>query len=123
MLEIRPEISDEDVNAFLKHAHWEDIADVLYEVVPISEGAHSRSSACCHLLTLVADQPLPAHLPRPLRTTVRSLLKHELDILRIPQVSFFEWLAHFVDDPDLKEKLEFFCTGEGQVRPWCSPLS
>lgn len=60
------------------------------------------------------DQPLPSHLQSPLRTTLRYLLKNELDIESVPRVSFFEWLAGF-SEGDMQEKLRWFCSGEGQV--------
>jgi hypothetical protein len=75
----------------------------------------------CHYWTrfltsflFMTDQPLPPHLPNPYRTTIRNLLKFELDICSVPRVSFFEWLAAF-SEGDMKEKLTWFCDGEGQV--------
>lgn len=64
----------------------------------------------------IADAPLPSHLPVPYVTTLRHLLTHELDISAVPRLTFFEWLAQF-SEGDMQEKLRWFCTGEGQVRP------
>lgn len=58
------------------------------------------------------DIPLPSTLP-PL-CTVRYLLQHYLDINSVPRRSFFELLIYFADNELEKEKLEEFCTAEGQ---------
>ena len=38
------------------------------------------------------------------------------DIGSVPRRSFFEMLAHFAEDELEREKLNEFCTPEGQVR-------
>ncbi|SCV67968.1 BQ2448_89 [Microbotryum intermedium] len=96
VLEIRPHNLPQDVDQFLSSARWSEIADQ-----PFRLDAHSD------------NRPLPSHFPRPFTTTLRYLLTYELDISGVPRLSFFEWLAHF-SEGDMKEKLQFFCTGEGQ---------
>ncbi|KAI5477463.1 NADPH-dependent diflavin oxidoreductase 1 [Pseudohyphozyma bogoriensis] len=96
VVEIRPQNSPEDVSTFLASIGWTSIADDLYSITAASP-----------------DQPLPPHFPSPYLTTLRHLLTHELDVTCVPRVSFFEWLAFF-SDGDMKEKLQFFTTGEGQ---------
>ncbi|XP_060075964.1 NADPH-dependent diflavin oxidoreductase 1-like [Ylistrum balloti] len=46
--------------------------------------------------------------------TVEYLLRHYLDINSVPRRSFFELLVYFADNELEKEKLEEFCTAEGQ---------
>ncbi|OWF37436.1 NADPH-dependent diflavin oxidoreductase 1-like [Mizuhopecten yessoensis] len=58
------------------------------------------------------DIPLPFTLPH--LCTVSYLLQHYLDINSVPRRSFFELLVYFADNELEKEKLEEFCTAEGQ---------
>lgn len=120
VLEIRPHNSAADVQKFIDNVGWQDLADIEYEISATSPGMSVLSSDLT-ILTIYLDQPLPHHLPSPLRTTIRNLLQYELDIQSIPRVSFFEWLAGF-SDGDMKEKLNWFCSGEGQVSHFPSKL-
>ncbi|SCZ91319.1 BZ3500_MvSof-1268-A1-R1_Chr1-2g01331 [Microbotryum saponariae] len=96
VLEIRPQNSPEDVDRFLSSAGWTELAHQ-----PFRLEAHNN------------NRPLPSHFPQSFITTLHYLLTYELDISGVPRLSFFEWLAHF-SEGDMKEKLQFFCTGEGQ---------
>ena len=59
------------------------------------------------------DVSLPASLPQP--CSVGELVRGYLDIGSIPRRSFFEMLSHFAEDELEREKLQEFCTPEGQV--------
>ncbi|KAK3088044.1 hypothetical protein FSP39_013874 [Pinctada imbricata] len=90
---IHPENSPETVSDFIQYM-----------------GLHSDS-----MFTLQQndpDIPLPLCLPSP--CTVSYLVTHYLDINSVPRRSFFELLAQFSEDELEKEKLEEFCTAEGQ---------
>ncbi|XP_022327985.2 NADPH-dependent diflavin oxidoreductase 1-like [Crassostrea virginica] len=56
--------------------------------------------------------PLPSLLPQP--CSVRHLVQHYLDINSVPRRSFFEFMALFSTNELEKEKLQEFCTPEGQ---------
>ncbi|XP_015765584.1 PREDICTED: NADPH-dependent diflavin oxidoreductase 1-like [Acropora digitifera] len=58
------------------------------------------------------DIPLPYQLPRP--CSVRHLVEHYLDIQGVPRRYFFELLSHFTTSELEKEKLQEFCSAEGQ---------
>lgn len=66
------------------------------------------------------DIPLPTTLPDV--CTVEYLLQHYMDINSVPRRSFFELLVYFADNELEKEKLEDFCTAEGQeeVYSYCN---
>ncbi|XP_048772680.2 NADPH-dependent diflavin oxidoreductase 1-like [Ostrea edulis] len=69
----------------------------------------------CQRFTLHQNDPnipLPPLLPQP--CTVQHLVKHYLDINSVPRRSFFEFMALFSTDELEKEKLQEFCTPEGQ---------
>lgn len=59
------------------------------------------------------DIPLPSQLPQP--CSVHHLVQHYLDINSVPRRSFFEFMALFTTNELEKEKLQEFCTPEGQV--------
>lgn len=59
------------------------------------------------------ERPLPSHWPR--QTTLRQLFTHYLDIFAVPRRSFFEWLSYFTTAELETEKLQEFCTADGQV--------
>lgn len=59
------------------------------------------------------DIPLPDQLPQP--CTIRHLVEHYLDIQGVPRRYFFELLSHFTNSELEKEKLQEFCSAEGQV--------
>ncbi|XP_062612772.1 NADPH-dependent diflavin oxidoreductase 1-like isoform X2 [Saccostrea cucullata] len=56
--------------------------------------------------------PLPSQLPLP--CSMRHLVQHYLDINSVPRRSFFEFMALFSCNELEKEKLQEFCTPEGQ---------
>ncbi|XP_067017223.1 NADPH-dependent diflavin oxidoreductase 1-like [Acropora muricata] len=58
------------------------------------------------------DIALPYQLPRP--CSVRHLVEHYLDIQGVPRRYFFELLSHFTTSELEKEKLQEFCSAEGQ---------
>lgn len=62
---------------------------------------------------LLTDIPLPDSLPSP--SSVRHLVQHHLDIQGTPRRYFFELLSHFTTSELEKEKLQEFCSAEGQV--------
>ncbi|XP_076454641.1 NADPH-dependent diflavin oxidoreductase 1-like [Babylonia areolata] len=59
-----------------------------------------------------ADTPLPSSLPQP--CSIEEAVRCYLDIGSVPRRSFFEMLAHFAEDELEREKLQEFCTPEGQ---------
>ena len=59
------------------------------------------------------EQPLPANVPPAL--TLRETFTKYLDIHAIPRRSFFDLLRHFAINDLEREKLNEFCTPEGQV--------
>ncbi|KAL8625897.1 hypothetical protein ACOMHN_012489 [Nucella lapillus] len=58
------------------------------------------------------DVALPSSLPQP--CSIDQLVRCYLDIGSVPRRSFFEMLAHFAEDELEREKLQEFCTPEGQ---------
>ena len=60
------------------------------------------------------DVPLPPLFPSP--CSVEWLVSHHLDINSVPRRSFFELLKYHADDEMEREKLEEFCTAQGQVK-------
>ncbi|CAG5115516.1 unnamed protein product [Candidula unifasciata] len=58
------------------------------------------------------DVPLPANFPSP--CSVRWLLTRYLDFNSVPRRSFFELLKYHADDELELEKLEEFCSPQGQ---------
>ncbi|KAK9894229.1 NADPH dependent diflavin oxidoreductase 1 [Cystobasidium minutum MCA 4210] len=95
ILELRPENLPEDVEQFLKVMKWTDQAEEVLEVKSVSR-----------------ERPLPAHWPK--QTTLRQLFTRYLDIFSVPRRSFFEWLSYFTTSELETEKLQEFCTAEGQ---------
>ncbi|CAG2236503.1 Sulfite reductase [NADPH] flavoprotein alpha-component,NADPH-dependent diflavin oxidoreductase 1 [Mytilus edulis] len=65
-----------------------------------------------HIQQQDLDIGLPDTLPQP--CSVQYLVQHYLDINSVPRRSFFELLSYFADNELEKEKLEEFCTAEGQ---------
>ena len=57
--------------------------------------------------------PLPDILKKP--CTIFDLAQHYFDLTCIPRRYFFELLAHFTTSDLEKEKLNEFCTPQGQV--------
>ena len=65
------------------------------------------------LLSPLADTPLPVSLPNP--CSMSHIATHYLGIQSVPRRSFFEYLSKFTENELEREKLEEFCTAEGQV--------
>ncbi|KAI9592068.1 hypothetical protein BDF19DRAFT_472185 [Syncephalis fuscata] len=95
ILDIMPENRIQDVDAFLDYIGLLNEAD--------------RSVQIC---ATDRDYPLPTGLNMVL--TLRQLCQYWLDIFSVPRRSFFELTAHFAQDPEHAEKLEFFSSAEGQ---------
>lgn len=60
------------------------------------------------------DEDISYPLPLPSPCSIRYLVTHYFDIQSVPRRSFFELLSLFADDEMEREKLEEFCTPEGQ---------
>ncbi|XP_078382662.1 NADPH-dependent diflavin oxidoreductase 1-like isoform X2 [Oculina patagonica] len=58
------------------------------------------------------DIPIPHQLPQP--CSIQHLVQHYLDIQGVPRRYFFELLSHFTTSDLEKEKLQEFCSAEGQ---------
>lgn len=65
------------------------------------------------LCIFLSEQPLPANVPPTL--TLREAFTRYLDINAVPRRSFFNLLRHFATEELEREKLDEFCTPEGQV--------
>ncbi|KZV82038.1 riboflavin synthase domain-like protein [Exidia glandulosa HHB12029] len=89
-----PQANADDVETLLARLGWHDTAD---SPIRIRQG-------------------LPAHFPAEgeNKTTLREVMTKYVDIAAVPRRSFFEWIRHFTSDEQHKEKLEEFCTPEGQ---------
>ncbi|EJD43010.1 riboflavin synthase domain-like protein [Auricularia subglabra TFB-10046 SS5] len=93
-----PEAHADDVEAFLQRLGWSAAdADAPLLVRPTS-----------------SDLSLPAHFSADAPVTLRDVLTKYVDIAAVPRLSFFEVIRHFTDDEQHREKLEDFCTEEGQ---------
>ncbi|KAF9511508.1 hypothetical protein BS47DRAFT_1373014 [Hydnum rufescens UP504] len=84
-----------DVNYFISRQNWESIADNVYEIRNVDR-----------------DRPVPQHIP--IHLTLRELITQYLDIAAVPRLSFFEFCKNFADDARERERLEEFCSPEGQ---------
>ena len=62
---------------------------------------------------VLTDIPVPKQLPQP--CSIQHLVEHFLDIQGVPRRYFFELLSHFTTSDLEKEKLQEFCSAEGQV--------
>ncbi|KAJ7339371.1 NADPH-dependent diflavin oxidoreductase 1 [Desmophyllum pertusum] len=58
------------------------------------------------------DIPIPHQLPQP--CSIQHLVEHYLDIQGVPRRYFFELLSHFTTSDLEQEKLQEFCSAEGQ---------
>ncbi|XP_058946686.2 NADPH-dependent diflavin oxidoreductase 1-like isoform X1 [Pocillopora verrucosa] len=65
-----------------------------------------------HLEQNDPDLPVPHQLPQP--CSIKHLVEHYLDIQGVPRRYFFELLSHFTSSELEKEKLQEFCSAEGQ---------
>ncbi|KAG8901677.1 NAPDH-dependent diflavin reductase, partial [Tulasnella sp. 403] len=90
-----PETPKEDVEWLMHRMGWEALSTVPHSIEPRQNG-----------------WPLPQGFPRI--TTIEELLIKYLDISAVPRRSFFECIRHFASDEREKEKLEEFCSKEGQ---------
>ncbi len=62
------------------------------------------------------NQPIPPHLPPPNRlTTLRHLLRYNLDLRASPRKSFFEWLRRFSPDENEQERLDEFLVDPDEI--------
>lgn len=120
ILEVRPENLSEDVDQFLKVMKWQDQADQVFDIRGVTKGELASIITFSHTATdiSVKERPLPSHWPR--QTTLRQLFTHYLDVFAVPRRSFFEWLSYFTSAELETEKLQEFCSAEGQVSTDCS---
>ena len=65
------------------------------------------------IILVLVDIDIPPSLPKV--CSIQYLLQHYLDINSVPRRSFFEFLLYFATDELEKEKLQEFCSTEGQV--------
>jgi len=63
---------------------------------------------------LVADDA-SVHVLLPKRCTVHELVTRHLDINGVPRRYFWELMAQFSNDDLEREKLQEFCSAEGQA--------
>ncbi|CEG83510.1 hypothetical protein RMATCC62417_17416 [Rhizopus microsporus] len=93
---IMPQNLREEVDVFLDLMGWSEYADQTIRITPNEE----------------------AVLPWPEQLKFRDLFIHHLDIFGVPRRSFFEMLAYFTKDENLKERLREFSSPEGQEDMW-----
>jgi sulfite reductase alpha subunit-like flavoprotein len=118
---IYPEASEDDVDQFLIHMGWANGADELLEI-SVRPGGENKFQCPCmaYLYRDISEQPLPANVPPTL--TLREAFTRYLDINAVPRRSFFDLLRYFATDELEREKLNEFCTSEGQVSISCSSI-
>ncbi|KAK7095448.1 NADPH-dependent diflavin oxidoreductase 1-like [Littorina saxatilis] len=90
---IQPQNIEERVNQFLTHMGLD-------------------GSQTFHLQQNDPDVTVPSVLTKPV--TVEEVVRCYFDISSVPRRSFFEILSHFSEDELEREKLQEFCTPEGQ---------
>ncbi|KAJ3213485.1 NADPH-dependent diflavin oxidoreductase 1 [Dinochytrium kinnereticum] len=88
----------EDVQEFIDHFQWRDIADKPFRLKQNRQGN--------------VDVPFPRYLPEVL--TIRTLLEEYLDVFGAPRRYFFEILSYFASDPLHADKLKEFSSAVGQ---------
>ncbi|ORY01302.1 riboflavin synthase domain-like protein [Basidiobolus meristosporus CBS 931.73] len=93
--DIIPKNLPEGVQAFMELMKWTDIADKPLIVEPNQP-----------------DRRVPVRLEGV--QTLRSLFENHLDIYSVPRRSFIEMLSYFTTDENETEKLQEFCSTEGQ---------
>ncbi|ORE04617.1 riboflavin synthase domain-like protein [Rhizopus microsporus var. microsporus] len=93
---IMPQNLREEVDMFLGLMGWSEYADQMIRITPNEE----------------------AVLSWPEQLKFRDLFIHHLDIFGVPRRSFFEMLAYFTKDENLKERLREFSSPEGQEDMW-----
>ncbi|EFP80952.1 uncharacterized protein PGTG_07204 [Puccinia graminis f. sp. tritici CRL 75-36-700-3] len=94
--EILPENCAEDVEKLFKLMKWTDLSDQVYKL------SYYDSN----------QQDLPAGWTE--YATLREIFTSRLDFMAVPGRSFIDWLSHFTSDPMETERLQEFCSIEGQ---------
>ena len=92
ILTIHPENQEVDVEQLLIRMNWVDVADkpIIYSPTNSSD---------------TNDKAFLSSPKHTAITTLRSLLRTQLDITAIPRRSFFSFIAHFTDDQFHKDRL------------------
>lgn len=93
--QVWPENSPEDVDRLLKRMDWTDLADQVYKL--------SRTEP---------NQHLPIGWSQ--YATLTEIFKSRLDLTAVPSRSFIEWLSFFTTDSNETERLQEFCSIDGQ---------
>jgi sulfite reductase alpha subunit-like flavoprotein len=119
--EILPENCAEDVEKLFKLMKWTDLSDQVYKLSYYDSSQssiypHPNYNNNCHNLTnnLADQQDLPVGWTE--HATLREIFTIRLDFMAVPGRSFIDWLSHFTSDPMETERLQEFCSIEGQVR-------
>jgi sulfite reductase alpha subunit-like flavoprotein len=111
---VYPQALDEDVETFLAVCKWTEIADE-----PLKITIHDRKFLIQPSQqtndTSLLESFWPVSRPLPQYTNLRTLAQSYLDINAVPRRTWFELVRHFASDDLEREKLEEFCTTEGQV--------
>ena len=102
VLAIYPENAALDVNQFINHMNWHEVADKPITFIPMDSELHEAG----HNLSP------PIKLPSQSKITFRQLLTKHLDLTAIPRRSFFSLIAHFTADQFHKERLLEFTKPE-----------
>ncbi|EJT97200.1 riboflavin synthase domain-like protein [Dacryopinax primogenitus] len=92
---LHPENDPDEVQHFMERMGWADVADRPFRALPND-----------------LERPIPEDWPEVM--TLRIAFTRYLDILGVPRRSFFESLVHFTADQLEIEKLQDFCSPEGQ---------
>ncbi|KNZ54663.1 hypothetical protein VP01_288g8 [Puccinia sorghi] len=95
--EILPENSPEDVDKLFKLMKWSDLSETVYKLTRFDP-----------------SHKIPDGWAR--YTTLKEIFTTRLDLTAVPGRSFIDWLSHFTRDPIETERLQEFCSIDGQVR-------
>ncbi|OAV93205.1 hypothetical protein PTTG_05597 [Puccinia triticina 1-1 BBBD Race 1] len=93
--EILPENCPEEVDKLFKLMKWTDLSDQVYKLTRCD-----------------SNQDLPVGWN--LYATLTEIFTTRLDFMAVPGRSFIDWLSHFTSDPMETERLQEFCSIEGQ---------
>ncbi|CAH7685567.1 NADPH dependent diflavin oxidoreductase 1 [Phakopsora pachyrhizi] len=93
--ELWPENDEDNVIKILELLDLKDQADVIHE-----------------LSTVDPVECLANHFTK--YATIRQIFKTKLDFMSIPKRSFIEWISFFCSNPIEKDRLQEFCSVEGQ---------
>lgn len=104
VLTIFPKNAEEDVDEVIKIMHWDHVAD--HPLRFIATGIETSSGAST-VTASVPTFPISRRL-----STLRSVIRNNLDLNAIPRRSFFGSLAHFTNDETQKERLLEFTKPE-----------